>query len=83
MAMLINEDCISCGACEPECPNEAIEEGDEIYAIAHDKCTECVGEHDEPQCVDVCPVDDCIAVDPAHVEGKDVLQARYDALHAA
>jgi len=82
MAMLINEECINCGACEPECPNDAIEEGDDIYIIAAAKCTECIGEHDEPQCIEVCPVDDCIAVDPAHTETKEVLQARYEALHA-
>jgi len=80
MSMSINDECISCGACEPECPNEAISEGDEIYVVEATKCTECVGEHDEPQCVDVCPVDDCITITVA--ESKEILQARYEALHA-
>lgn len=57
MALRITDECISCGACESECPNEAISEGDEIYIIDADKCTECVGFHDEPQCAAVCPVD--------------------------
>jgi ferredoxin len=80
MAMRINEECINCAACEPECPNEAITEGDEYYVIDQAKCTECVGHFDEPQCVEVCPVDDCIIVDPK--EERDVLQARYEALQA-
>jgi ferredoxin len=60
MAMTISEDCISCGACEPECPNEAISQGDTVYVVATDKCTECVGHYDSPKCVEVCPVDGCI-----------------------
>jgi ferredoxin len=59
MAMKITDECISCGACEPECPTEAISEGDAIYVIDPDICVECVGHHDSPQCVSVCPVD-CI-----------------------
>ena len=78
MAMRINEECINCAACEPECPNDAISEGDEYYEVDLAKCTECVGHFDEPQCVEVCPVDDCIIVDPK--EDRDVLQARYEAL---
>lgn len=80
MAMKISEECISCGACEPECPNEAISEGEEIYIIAPEKCTECVGFYDEPQCVSVCPVE-CIAVDPDHKETKEELEAKYKKLH--
>ena len=57
MAMKILEDCISCGACEPECPNEAITQGDTVYLVADSKCTECVGAFDAPKCVEVCPVD--------------------------
>lgn len=57
MAMKITEDCINCGACEPECPVEAISEGDEIYVIDPDKCVECEGYFDSPQCVEVCPTD--------------------------
>ena len=82
MAMIINEECINCGACEPDCPNEAITEGDDIYVIEVAKCTECVGHHDEPKCVDVCPVDDCIPKDPANVETKEQLQAKFEALQA-
>jgi ferredoxin len=59
MAMKITDECISCGACEPECPVEAITEGDEIYEINADTCVECEGYHDSPACIDVCPVD-CI-----------------------
>ena len=59
MALLINEDCVNCGVCEPECPNEAISEGDDIFVIEWESCTECVGWYEEPQCVEVCPVD-CI-----------------------
>lgn len=83
MAYKITEECINCGACEPECPNNAIYEGGanwemngtsygendaapsgiadifsgDYFYIVPDKCTECVGFHDEPQCVSVCPVD--------------------------
>ena len=80
MAMLINEECVNCAACEPECPNEAISEGDDIYVIDHTKCTECVGHADSPKCVEACPVDDCIVKDPDHEETKDQLQAKYEAL---
>ena len=57
MAMKITEECISCGACEPECPVTAISEGDDIYVINADACVECNGYFDKPQCVDVCPSD--------------------------
>ncbi len=59
MALTITDECISCGACEPECPTESITEGDEIFEINPSTCVECVGHFDEPQCVEVCPVD-CI-----------------------
>jgi len=59
MALYINEECINCGACEPECPTEAITEGDEFYEIDPEICLECEGFHDEPQCIEVCPVE-CI-----------------------
>ena len=65
MAYMITDECILCGACEPECPNEAITEGEEIYVIDPDKCKECVGDYDEPQCALVCPVDCCVP-DPDH-----------------
>ena len=59
MAMKITEECISCGACEPECPVSAISEGDEIYIIDPAVCVECKGHYDSPRCLEVCPVD-CI-----------------------
>ena len=60
MAYSINDECINCGACEPECPVEAITEGDEFYEIDPDVCVECEDHHDAPQCIEVCPIDDCI-----------------------
>lgn len=113
MAIIITEDCINCGACEPECPNNAIYEAgiewafkdgtkvnglldfrgqqvdanqklapisNEVYYIVPEKCTECVGFHEEPQCAAVCPVDCCVP-DPDHVESEDILLARKDSLH--
>ncbi len=80
MAYKISEDCISCGACEPECPNEAISEGDEIYVIDPDKCTECVGAYESSRCVEVCPVD-CCAADPDHKESKEQLLEKWQKLH--
>ncbi len=115
MAIKITEECINCGACEPECPNNAIYEGGaewrfsdgttlrgmvptmtgealdadapqspvsmDIYYIVTDKCTECVGFHDEPQCAAVCPVDCCVD-DEDHRESKDELNAKKEKLHA-
>ncbi len=114
MAIMITDECINCGACEPECPNNAIYEGgvewtisdgtnvngtytledgkevsatsemapvnEDLYYIVPDKCTECVGFHEEPQCAAVCPVDCCVP-DPERVENEEVLLARKDALH--
>jgi len=114
MAIYITDECINCGACEPECPNNAIYEGgvewaiadgtsvtgnytlnsgaatdafdkhtpisDDFYYITPDKCTECKGFHDEPQCAAVCPVDCCLP-DPNHVETEEVLLARKERLH--
>jgi len=113
MAIIITDECISCGACEPECPNNAIYEGgmewtmaegtslqnvkapggeevsadesheplsDEIYFIVHDKCTECVGFYDEPQCASVCPVDCCVP-DPDNVESEEELLNKKAWLH--
>jgi len=76
MALLITDDCINCDVCEPECPNEAISLGPEIYVIDPARCTECVGHFDEPQCVQVCPVA-CIPINPAHVETREQLMAKY------
>ena len=70
MALMITDECINCDVCEPECPNNAISQGDETYVIDAAKCTECVGHYDESQCVAVCPVD-CIVVDPNHAESKE------------
>lgn len=81
MAYKITDECISCGACEAECPNQAISEGDSIYKIDPDKCTECVGAHDSSKCAEVCPVDAC-KPDEAHIETKEQLQAKYDKMHA-
>lgn len=81
MALLITEECINCDVCEPECPNGALSQGDEIYVIDPAKCTECVGHFDEPQCVTVCPVD-CIQQDPAHIESRKQLEAKLEQLIA-
>ena len=109
---MITDECINCGACEPECPNNAIYEGgiewnwaqgtalktlqkdnktvsaeqmntpvsEDFYYIVSDKCTECKGFHDEPQCAAVCPVDCCIP-DPDVVESEEVLQAKKKMMH--
>ncbi|MGB0964924.1 MAG: YfhL family 4Fe-4S dicluster ferredoxin [Litorivicinus sp.] len=77
MALIITDDCINCDVCEPECPNNAISAGEEIFVIDPNLCTECVGHFDEPQCQQVCPVD-CIPVDPNHIETREQLQAKYD-----
>lgn len=79
MSLLINDECINCDVCEPECPNEAITQGDEIYEINMDLCTECVGHYDEPQCIEVCPVD-CILKDPEHPETEGELKLKYEKL---
>lgn len=114
MAIIITDECINCGACEPECPNNAIYEGGvewrmsdgtdltgdvntptgntyesdeeqepvdmDVYFIVPDKCTECVGFHDEPQCAAVCPVDCCVD-DPDHRESDDELLAKKAFMH--
>ena len=106
MAIKITDDCINCGACEPECPNNAIYEADilwkmsdgtsvqdetersdggfsdEFYYIATDKCTECVGFHEEPQCAAVCPVDCCLD-DEDNIETKEDLLAKKARLHTS
>jgi len=79
MALTITDDCINCAVCEPECPNEAIFEGEEIYEINSDLCTECVGHFDEPQCQLVCPVD-CIPLDPERPETAEKLMEKYRTL---
>ena len=79
MAYKITEECINCGACEPECPNQAIAAGDTIYIIDWTKCTECVGSHPESQCAAVCPVDSCVP-DPDHKESREELEAKHKKL---
>lgn len=81
MALKITEECINCDVCEPECPNQAIFQGELIYEIDPNKCTECVGHFDEPQCVAVCPID-CIPTDPLHPETKEQLLDKYKKLTA-
>jgi ferredoxin len=80
MAFKITDDCISCAACESECPNEAISEGDEFFVIDADKCTECVGFFNTQQCASVCPVDACVP-DEDHKETKEQLLAKFAKLH--
>ena len=82
MSLKITDECINCDVCEPECPNEAISQGEEIYVIDPEKCTECVGHYDTPQCVEVCPVH-CIPKDENRVETKETLWAKYERLTAA
>lgn len=82
MSLMITDECINCDVCEPECPNEAISPGDEIYVIDPNLCTECVGHFDEPQCQQVCPVD-CIPLDPAREESKDELMAKYEKIQSS
>ncbi|MFD4022310.1 YfhL family 4Fe-4S dicluster ferredoxin [Streptomyces sp. NPDC058576] len=75
MAITITEDCINCGACEPECPTKAITEGDDIYVINPSACSECVGFSDSLACQAVCPPECCLP-DPGRVETEDVLIRR-------
>ena len=79
MALMITDECINCDVCEPECPNDAIYMGEEIYEINPDLCTECVGHFEESQCVEVCPVE-CIITNPEHEETGDQLMAKYERL---
>ncbi|NUE66399.1 MULTISPECIES: YfhL family 4Fe-4S dicluster ferredoxin [Snodgrassella] len=81
MSLLITDECINCDVCEPECPNNAIYQGDEIYEITPERCTQCVGHYDEPQCQQVCPVD-CIIIDEEHPESEAELEAKYQQLMA-
>ncbi len=80
MAMMITEECINCGVCEPECPNEAISEGEETFIIDPKLCTECVGFHGVEQCAEVCPVDCCVP-DPNNGEDEATLFERAKQLH--
>lgn len=81
MPMKVLEDCINCGACEPVCPNAAVTAAENIYVIDVERCTECVGFFDSPQCVKACPVD-CIIVDPDHPVDQETLLARARSMGA-
>lgn len=81
MSLFITDECINCDVCEPECPNDAIYQGDEIYEINPSLCTQCIGHYNEPQCQQVCPVD-CILIDEVNPETEDQLQAKYEQLQA-
>jgi ferredoxin len=80
MSTKITEECINCGACEPECPNGAISQGEDIFVINPELCTECVGFHDEEACAAVCPVDACVP-DGDRVEDEATLLARAKQIH--
>jgi ferredoxin len=80
MALKILDSCINCDMCDPECPNDAITLGAEIYEIDVDKCTECIGHYDQPTCVSVCPID-CVKPDLDHVEDEDSLLAKFIRMH--
>lgn len=79
MALIINDQCINCDVCEPECPNDAIYQGELIYEIETEKCTECIGHFQKEQCIVVCPVD-CILVDPDNTETQPQLQNKFEKL---
>jgi ferredoxin len=76
MALIITDECINCDVCEPECPNDAISAGEEIYVINAARCTECVGHYEVSQCVEVCPVE-CIILNPDIAETKEQLYEKY------
>lgn len=79
MALLITDECINCDICEPECPNEAISQGEEYYEIDPKKCTECSGHFNESQCTKVCPIR-CIIIDPNNIETQQQLLDKYKKL---
>ena len=81
MALIITEECINCDVCEPVCPNEAIYMGVEIFEIDPNLCTECVGHFDEPQCVEICPVE-CIPKDENYIETPEQLLEKFKILTA-
>ncbi|PCI63595.1 MAG: ferredoxin [Gammaproteobacteria bacterium] len=80
MALKILDSCINCDMCDPECPNDAIALGEEIYEIDPDKCTECVGHYEKPTCVSVCPID-CVKPDLEHIESEEDLLAKFFKMH--
>lgn len=76
MALKITDECINCDVCAPVCPNQAISEGEWFYEIDPNRCTECVGHFDTPQCQDFCPVA-CIIKHPEFPEDKAALLDKY------
>ena len=82
MALIITDECINCDVCEPACPNQAISMGPDYYQIDPDRCTECVGHFEEPQCVELCPVR-CIPIHPQHIETREQLLAKYQGLQSS
>lgn len=82
MAFKITDDCTACGLCEEECPNNAISEGEEIFVIDPDLCTECVGFYDSQQCAEVCPMDACVP-DSAHEETEEEMMEKKNRIHGA
>jgi ferredoxin len=81
MSLKILDTCVNCDVCEPVCPNKAISLGEEYYVIEPSLCTECIGHYDQPQCVEVCPVE-CILVDDEHPESHEQLELKYQHLMA-
>ena len=81
MATMITDDCIACGACEDECPNQAISLGEDTFVIDPDLCSECIGLHATQKCAEACPVDCCVP-DPERRESREVLLARARRIHA-
>lgn len=82
MALMITDECINCGVCEPECPNEAIVLGDEYFRIRPGRCTECVGSYDTPRCQALCPIEGCIIVNPNRQETSEELLAKHQRMQA-
>ncbi|REL36417.1 YfhL family 4Fe-4S dicluster ferredoxin [Thalassotalea euphylliae] len=80
MALKILASCINCDMCDPECPNQAITLGEEVYEIDPARCTECLGHYDEPTCVKVCPID-CVVPDPEHEETEETLVKKFELLY--
>lgn len=80
MAYKITDDCIACGVCVPECPNDAIREDDPIFVIDPDLCTECIPVDESSRCAECCPVDACVP-DEDHVESREDLEAKYKKIH--
>ncbi|TFG85644.1 MAG: YfhL family 4Fe-4S dicluster ferredoxin [Chromatiales bacterium] len=81
MALRITADCLNCYACVSDCPNEAISGGKSIHVIDPSHCTECVGAHESPRCITVCPVETAIEWDPERVESRETLLQRWAGLH--